>query len=171
MYRICRVLGTRTVDSWADGIHLARTNQFPKFDSVQLAALIPSASEDAINLFSMLCPWNPCNRPPAEEALKHPFFRSCFYTPFLRFRTTANRAILSARTSGESEQKCDGRYHGALSNSSLDYSFPFPNMLQACSRTIVHCNFNRANNRDVSSPAKQFRFEPQSINMGRTAVR
>jgi len=44
-------------------------------------------------------------------------------------------------------------------------------MSHACSRTIVHCNFNRANNRDVSSPAKQFRFEPRSINMGRTAVR
>ncbi|PNT52525.2 hypothetical protein POPTR_001G035450v4 [Populus trichocarpa] len=86
-------------------------------------------------------------------------------------KTQEERLLFRARTSGESEQKCDGRYHGALSNSSLDYSFPFPNMSHACSRTIVHCNFNRANNRDVSSPAKQFRFEPQSINMGRTAVR
>ncbi|CAK7336412.1 unnamed protein product [Dovyalis caffra] len=173
MFRICSVLGTPTMDSWADGIHLARNihYQFPEFDGVQLSALIPSASEDAINLISMLCSWNPCNRPTAEEALKHPFFRSSFYIPpSLRFTASANGAILSAGISGESAQRCDRRYLESLSNSSLDYSFPTPNKLCTCSNTTtVHCDFHRAN-QDVSSSAKQFIFGPQSINMGRTAV-
>jgi len=83
MYRICSVLGTPNRDSWAEGIHLARTikYKFPKFDGARLSAVIPSASKDAINLISMLISWNPCDRPTAEEALKHPFFRSGFYIP------------------------------------------------------------------------------------------
>jgi protein kinase len=168
MYKICSVLGAPTMDSWADGIHLARTinYQFPEFDGVPLSALIPSASEDAISLISMLCSWNPCNRPTADEALKHPFFRSCFYIPpSLRFRDAA-----SAGTSGESEQECYKRYHGALSNSILNHSFPSPNKLHAYSSTPVHRDLNRAN-QHVSIPAKQFRFGPQSSNMGGTTAR
>ncbi|CAK7335727.1 unnamed protein product [Dovyalis caffra] len=119
------------MDSWADRIHLARTinYQFLKFDSVQLSALIPSASEDAVNLIQVLCSRNPCNRPSAEEALikKHPFFRSCFYIlPPLRFDATVNGAILSTGTREGSQQKRDKRHRGALSNSTLNYYFPFP---------------------------------------------
>ncbi|KAJ6326125.1 hypothetical protein OIU78_013256 [Salix suchowensis] len=78
MHRICSVLGTPTMDTWAEGIHLARTinYQFPEFDhGVPLSALIPSASEDAISLISMLCSWNPCDRPTAEEALGSSFLQ------------------------------------------------------------------------------------------------
>ncbi|KAJ6944356.1 hypothetical protein NC652_009678 [Populus alba x Populus x berolinensis] len=118
MYKICSVLGAPTMDSWADGIHLARTN--------------------------------PCNRPTADEALRHPFFRSCFYIPpSLRFRDAA-----SAGTNGESEQDCYKRYHGALSDSNLNHSFPSPNKLHAYSSTPVHPDLNRA---------KQFGVQPRLL--------
>ncbi|KAJ6414533.1 hypothetical protein OIU84_003520 [Salix udensis] len=166
MHRICSVLGTPTMDSWAEGIHLARTinYQFPEFDhGVPLSALIPSASEDAISLISMLCSWNPCDRPTAEEALDHPFFRSCFcIPPSLRFRDAAT----IVGTSGEFEQECFRGFPEALSHSNLSHGFPSPSKLHAYSSTPVHCDFNRAN-QHVSRPSRKFRFGPQSINMGR----
>ncbi|KAH0852904.1 LOW QUALITY PROTEIN: hypothetical protein HID58_090232 [Brassica napus] len=48
---------------------------------VPLSSLMPSASEDAIDLITRLCSWDPCKRPTAAEALQHPFFQSCFYVP------------------------------------------------------------------------------------------
>ncbi|KAK9914057.1 hypothetical protein M0R45_037855 [Rubus argutus] len=83
MYKICRVVGTPTEDSWADGLCLARdiNYRFPQFTGVRLSSLIPSASDDAISLIRSLCSWDPCKRPTAAEALHHPFFQSCYYVP------------------------------------------------------------------------------------------
>ncbi|PNS97280.1 hypothetical protein POPTR_016G012801v4 [Populus trichocarpa] len=140
MYRICSVFGTPTIDSWADGIHLARTlnYQFPNFDGVQLSALIPSASEEAIDLISMLCSWNPCNRPTAEEALKHPFFRNDHYIPpCLHFTAAAKRETHSDGSIEELEQKRDMGYCGALYDSSLNHNFPSSNKLDTGSSTVA----------------------------------
>ncbi|XP_019150203.1 PREDICTED: cyclin-dependent kinase F-4-like [Ipomoea nil] len=85
MYKICCVLGTPTKTEWPNGLELANSigYQFPKVVGVHnnLSALIPSASEDAINLITSLCSWDPCKRPTALQVLHHPFFQSCFYVP------------------------------------------------------------------------------------------
>ncbi|XP_034891078.1 cyclin-dependent kinase F-4 [Populus alba] len=140
IYRICSVFGTPTIDSWPDGIHLARTlnYQFPSFHGVQLSVLIPSASEEAIDLISMLCSWNPCNRPTAEEALKHPFFRNGHYIPpCLHFTAAANRENHSDGSIEELEQKRDMGNCGALYDSSLNYNFPSSNELDTSSSTVA----------------------------------
>ncbi|KAL6334198.1 hypothetical protein AAG906_006785 [Vitis piasezkii] len=87
IYKICSVMGSPTWNSWAEGLKL--------FSSIHLSVLIPSASEDAINLITLLCSWDPCKRPTASEALQHPFFQSFFnVSPSLRPRTVVTRTHL-----------------------------------------------------------------------------
>ncbi|KAF4391820.1 hypothetical protein F8388_017415 [Cannabis sativa] len=122
IYKICSVRGSPTEDSWADGLRLATeiNYQFPKFAGVNLTALIPSASDNAVNLINALCSWDPSKRPTALEALQHPFFQSCYYVPpSLRPRpaTVARTPPSATRTRGLSEQQCVKKYSGTLSNS------------------------------------------------------
>ncbi|KAI3687300.1 hypothetical protein L1987_80994 [Smallanthus sonchifolius] len=81
--KICSVIGRPTESTWCEGLELASTlnYRFPELAGVNLSALIPSASNEAINLISALCSWDPCKRPTAVEALQHPFFQSCYYIP------------------------------------------------------------------------------------------
>ncbi|KAG6531979.1 hypothetical protein ZIOFF_005816 [Zingiber officinale] len=81
IYKICSVIGSPNENSWVEGLQLADVMkyQFPLCSGVHLATLIPSASEDAVNLISGLCSWDPCRRPKPAEALQHPFFQSCFH--------------------------------------------------------------------------------------------
>ncbi|PRQ18242.1 putative protein-serine/threonine kinase CMGC-RCK family [Rosa chinensis] len=68
LYRICEVIGAPSRDS--------RT--MPKLgpeNGVGLRALMPYASESAIDLIESLCSWDPSKRPSAKEALQHPFFK------------------------------------------------------------------------------------------------
>jgi protein kinase len=83
IYKICSVIGTPTEETWLEGLNLANTinYQFPQLPGVPLSSLMPSASEDAINLIERLCSWDPSSRPTAAEVLQHPFFQSCFYVP------------------------------------------------------------------------------------------
>ncbi|XP_010439763.1 PREDICTED: cyclin-dependent kinase F-4 isoform X1 [Camelina sativa] len=83
IYKICSVIGSPTEKTWLEGLNLAKTinYQFPQIPGVPLSSLMPSASEDAVNLIERLCSWDPCSRPTAAEALQHPFFQSCFYAP------------------------------------------------------------------------------------------
>ncbi|CAK7355997.1 unnamed protein product [Dovyalis caffra] len=106
IYKICSVIGSPTNGTWAEGLNLASAinYQFPQFAGVHLSALIPSASEDAINLITSLCSWDPCMRPSAADALQHPFFKVGL------------------------EQQCARRLPGALSNSKLTNTFPSPKL-------------------------------------------
>ncbi|VFQ70559.1 unnamed protein product [Cuscuta campestris] len=81
--KICNVMGTPTKTEWSDGLELANSvgYQFPKVVGVHLSVPIPSASEDAINLITSLCSWDPSKRPTAVEVLQHRFFESCFSVP------------------------------------------------------------------------------------------
>ncbi|XP_044506708.1 cyclin-dependent kinase F-4-like [Mangifera indica] len=78
MFKICRVLGTPTEETWPEGLLLARSlrYQFPELPGVNLSRFMPSVSEDAVSLISWLCSWDPCKRPTAAQALQHPFFRN-----------------------------------------------------------------------------------------------
>ncbi|GAV57266.1 Pkinase domain-containing protein [Cephalotus follicularis] len=83
LYRICQAIGCPSEDTWADGLELARNNnyQLPQLPGVPLSMLIPAASDDAISFISLLCSWDPCKRPTAAQALQHRFFKRCFYIP------------------------------------------------------------------------------------------
>ncbi|CAN4077294.1 unnamed protein product [Withania somnifera] len=77
IYKICSVIGTPSKREWANGHKLARSinYQFPQIPAVTLSIILPSASEDAINLITSLCSWDPCKRPTAAEVLQHRFFQ------------------------------------------------------------------------------------------------
>ncbi|KAK9053398.1 hypothetical protein SSX86_030032 [Deinandra increscens subsp. villosa] len=124
IYKICSVIGSPTESSWAEGLELASTINylFPvQRGGVNLSALIPSASKDAVNLIASLCSWDPCKRPTASEALQHPFFQSCYYVaPSLRPKSntiarTPPSAVLNGRRAVD--QKCAKKYPGSLPNS------------------------------------------------------
>ncbi|XP_038725713.1 cyclin-dependent kinase F-4-like isoform X2 [Tripterygium wilfordii] len=147
IYKICNVIGSPTMETWADGLNLARAinYQFPQLGGVHLSAWIPSASEDAVNLIRSLCSWDPCHRPSAAEALQHPFFQSCFYVPpSLRSRTATTRTPPPARTRVGCEQQYGRRYQGALSNPKLPGNFP-PPKLHASLGTGVQRKLEMAN--------------------------
>ncbi|KAL6533656.1 Cyclin-dependent kinase F-4 [Orobanche hederae] len=120
IYKICCVIGSPSKSEWTQGLELASAinYQFPRVAGVHLSALIPGVSEDAINLIKSLCSWNPCKRPTALEALRHPFFKSCFYIP-PSLRSKAAIARTPAGTRGVLEQNCGKRNTGSLSNPKL----------------------------------------------------
>ncbi|KAL1834360.1 hypothetical protein ACET3Z_004011 [Daucus carota] len=116
IYKICSVIGSPTEIEWAEGIKLANAVnfQFPKLAGVPLSLILPSASKDAISLITSLCSWDPCKRPTASEALRHPFFQSCYYIPpSLRFKPAIERSP-SGGTRGTVEHK-HSRYSGNMS--------------------------------------------------------
>ncbi|URD80294.1 hypothetical protein MUK42_02499 [Musa troglodytarum] len=88
IHKICSVLGGPNEDSWAEGLQLAdfMKHQFPQCPPVHLSLLIPSASEDAINLITALCSWDPCRRPKASES-------SFYVPPFLRPRVASHTPV------------------------------------------------------------------------------
>ncbi|KAI3703585.1 hypothetical protein L1987_73775 [Smallanthus sonchifolius] len=122
IYKICSVIGSPTESSWAEGLELANAINylFPELGGVNLSALIPSASKEAVNLIASLCSWDPCKRPTASEALQHPFFQSCYYIPpSLRPKSTTVARTPPSGLSGRRvvEQKCAKKYPGSLPNS------------------------------------------------------
>jgi male germ cell-associated kinase len=84
IYKICSVIGSPTESIWAEGLELASVinYQFPQVAGVHLSVLMPSASDDAIDLITSLCSWDPCKRPTASEALQHPFFQVMNFSSF-----------------------------------------------------------------------------------------
>ncbi|KAF5801995.1 putative protein-serine/threonine kinase [Helianthus annuus] len=124
IHKICSVIGSPTKNSWAKGIELTSgTNYlFPEIGGVNLSALVPSASKDAVNLISLLCSWDPCKRPTTSEALQHPFFQSCYgVPPSLRPKSTTNARTPQSALSGRrvADTKCAKKYHASLPNSKL----------------------------------------------------
>ncbi|TMX03906.1 hypothetical protein EJD97_013048 [Solanum chilense] len=126
IYKICSVIGTPSKSEWAHGHELAGAinYQFPQMPGVNLSVLLPSASEDAINLITSLCSWDPCKRPTAVEVLQHRFFQSCFYVPpSLRSKTAVSKTPPSAGMKGSSEQKTNRWSSSTLTNPKASSSF------------------------------------------------
>ncbi|XP_026396322.1 cyclin-dependent kinase F-4-like [Papaver somniferum] len=74
------VIGSPTQRSWAE------------LPGAHLSVLIPYASDDASNLISSLCSWDPNKWLTTSEALQHPFVQSCYYVhSSLRARTAITR--------------------------------------------------------------------------------
>lgn len=74
LYTITSILGTPT--SWTEGLILAKKIdfKFPNIAPVNLAQLVPSASNEAIDLLTQMLQWDPANRPSAAALLNHPYF-------------------------------------------------------------------------------------------------
>ncbi|KAK9095031.1 hypothetical protein Scep_026500 [Stephania cephalantha] len=105
MWKICRVIGTPTEETWEEGLYYAQevlNFEFPKkYDGVdKLAELVPNADEDAIALIRWLCSWDDLKRPTAMEALRHPFFTSHYIIPksIVTRAPKSSRAASSAKT-------------------------------------------------------------------------
>ncbi|XVE99949.1 hypothetical protein REPUB_Repub03eG0244200 [Reevesia pubescens] len=168
IYKICSVIGTPTKYSWPDGLNLARAinYQFPQFAGVHLSMLIPSVSDDAINLITSLCSWDPCKRPTAAEALQHPFFQSCFYVPpSLRPRAAVSRTPPSG-VRGTLDQQSARRYSGVLPNAKLtgNLSFlktnaSFGTGVQRKLEMVNGQNLNK-NEKSLKNSANQPRYRP-----------
>ncbi|KAL5725022.1 cyclin-dependent kinase [Ranunculus cassubicifolius] len=78
--QICNIMGTPSQKDWPLGHQLAATRavHFPRNKGVDLARLIPAASESAIHLMYSLLSWDPKKRITARKALEHPFFKDHF---------------------------------------------------------------------------------------------
>ncbi|XP_077244741.1 protein kinase superfamily protein [Tasmannia lanceolata] len=172
IYKICSVIGSPNHNSWAAGLELANVikYQFPQFASVQLSVLIPSASEDAINLISSLCSWDPRKRPTAAEALQHSFFQPCFYIPpSLRMRPAVPRTPPSAGMKGALEQKSSRRYSATLSNAKTARNFSSAPMHASLSTGVqrkleMDCQDANKIEKSVKSSAKQPKYRPPARN-------
>ncbi|CAK9153301.1 unnamed protein product [Ilex paraguariensis] len=173
IYKICSVIGSPTESVWAEGLELASaiSYQFPQLAGVHLSALIPSASNDAINLITLLCSWDPCKRPTGLEALQHPFFQSCFYVPpSLRSRSAVARTPPSAGTRGDLEQRCARKYSGPSSNPKpqSNFSSTKPNELLSIGvQRKLEMNYQDAikNDKSMKSSVKQQpRYRPHARN-------
>ncbi|XVF52245.1 hypothetical protein PTKIN_Ptkin05aG0003500 [Pterospermum kingtungense] len=168
IYKICSVIGTPVKDLWPDGLNLASAinYQFPQFSGVHLSVLIPSASDDAINLITSLCSWDPCKRPTSAEALQHPFFQSCFYVPpSLRPRTAVSRTPPSVAVKGTLEQKSARRYSGVLPNAKLTGSLSSLKTNASLGTGVqrkldmINQDLNK-NDKSLKNSAKQPRYRP-----------
>jgi protein kinase len=129
IYKICSVIGTPTEETWLEGLNLANTinYQFPQLPGVPLSSLMPSASEDAINLIERLCSWDPSSRPTAAEVLQHPFFQSCFYVPpSLRPKPSVARTPPPVGPRGSFEHQSVKRYPVSLANAKPFNSYVSP---------------------------------------------
>ncbi|XP_050229749.1 cyclin-dependent kinase F-4-like [Mercurialis annua] len=100
MQKICKIMGSPTVESWPNGVNLAGLigYQFPELGGTELSSVVPSAGDEARSLIEKLCSWDPSLRPTAVAALRHPFFQSCYFTPdrsssSLRYGTTASSSF------------------------------------------------------------------------------
>ncbi|XP_031093385.1 cyclin-dependent kinase F-4-like [Ipomoea triloba] len=75
---------------WSDGLQLASSTGY-QFSTV----LIPSASEDTINLITSLCSWDPYKRPTVVEVLQQ---SSSFLSELLLCSTSLRSGVAFART-------------------------------------------------------------------------
>ncbi|XP_072990615.1 cyclin-dependent kinase F-4 [Typha latifolia] len=176
IYKICSIIGTPNKNTWAEGLQLADAMNFqlPQFSSIHLSTLIPSASDDAINLISSLCSWDPSRRPTAAQALQHSFFQSCYYVPpSLRFRPTGTTATPpSVGMKGALEEKSIRRCSiGALSSTKPANHFSSSN-INASSRAGVQRKLEmdhkdlEYNQKSTTNYLKQSRCQPAARNNG-----
>jgi len=82
MFKICSVLGSPTMSTWPDGLRLASSLgvRLPQMVTTPFAALIPNASQEALQVINALLTYDPNRRPTAAEVTTFPFFTSYFPT-------------------------------------------------------------------------------------------
>jgi serine/threonine protein kinase len=75
--KVTSVLGTPTAQVWPEGLKMASNigYKFPTMVKMQLSAIMPSASTDALKLIGDMIQWDPKKRPSAAECLQYAFFK------------------------------------------------------------------------------------------------
>ncbi|PIA60092.1 hypothetical protein AQUCO_00400761v1 [Aquilegia coerulea] len=86
LYRICTIMGSPDDVSWVG--ESAKYYRFPQFQRTSFDMIMTGVSEDAIDLMTSLLSWNPSKRPTTVEALRHPFFKSCYEVQKLPCQST-----------------------------------------------------------------------------------
>lgn len=75
IFRIFRVLGTPTEETWPDVSFLPDFKPtFPKWTKKNLAEFVPSLDADGLDLLEKMLVYDPSNRISAKRALVHPYF-------------------------------------------------------------------------------------------------
>ncbi|ETI37584.1 CMGC/RCK/MAK protein kinase [Phytophthora nicotianae CJ01A1] len=85
-YRICKVLGTPTTETWPEGAAMASHMQarFPKCTPVSWKRILPSGTpSSAVQLVRDLLQYDPSRRITAAQALQHRFFDQAVPRPTL----------------------------------------------------------------------------------------
>ncbi|KAA3456328.1 cyclin-dependent kinase F-4-like [Gossypium australe] len=192
IYKICCVVGTPTEDSWPDGLNLARTinYQFPQFDGTHLSVLIPSASDDAINLitvecilliigkltysllfvFSLSVRWILAEgqlllRPFNILSFRLPYdVQSCLYVPpSLRPRAPASRTPPPVGVRQKLEQQSARRFSGVLPNAGLTGNHSLKSNASMGTITGVQRKLemvNQSDHKSLKNTVKQPRYRP-----------
>ncbi|KAM7265157.1 hypothetical protein ACFE04_002840 [Oxalis oulophora] len=82
LFRIFRVLGTPTEDTWP-GItsYPDFKSSFPKWPAKDLATVVPTLSASGIDLLSKMLCMDPSRRITAKSALEHDYFKDVPYAP------------------------------------------------------------------------------------------
>ncbi|XP_020576080.1 cyclin-dependent kinase F-4 isoform X2 [Phalaenopsis equestris] len=143
IHKICSVIGSPDHVTWAEGLRLADAlnYRFPQVPCANLSELIPSASENAVNLIKSLCAWDPAKRPKAAEVLQHPFFQGSIYVP-PSLRPKVPNTPPSVGNKCLVEQKSSRRYStGAFSSNK-----PASNVLRA----KINCSLKSGVQRKLS---------------------
>ena len=77
LHKVFSVLGTPSQTEWEEGYKLARAlnlNNFPQLRKKDLAEVVPTANQDAIDLMGKMFVYDAKKRISALEALQHPYF-------------------------------------------------------------------------------------------------
>ena len=76
IYKITSILGSPTSENWPEGFKEAKRKgiMLSSKPPVRLKIIMPSASDDLVNLLEQMLQLNPMRRPTAREILDHPFF-------------------------------------------------------------------------------------------------
>ncbi|XP_074290721.1 cyclin-dependent kinase F-4-like [Silene latifolia] len=170
IYKICSVIGTPTESTWPHGCQLARAMNFqlPQLPGAHLSTFMPSASEDAINLITTLCSWDPFRRPTSAEVFQHPFFQKCFYVPpSLRTRATINRTPPPTEAKGFIEQKSIRRYSGPGSLPNPKDTYPKPHVAFGAGvqrKLDMDDKGMNKNDKSIKSSAEQPKYRPPAMN-------
>ncbi|CAM9835666.1 unnamed protein product [Choristocarpus tenellus] len=77
IYKICSVLGSPTMENWAEGLKLAAhmSFQYPQFIPTPISQIVPNASPEAVALMTDLMHYDPNTRPTASQSLQYSFFQ------------------------------------------------------------------------------------------------
>ncbi|CAI5999586.1 unnamed protein product [Closterium sp. NIES-65] len=140
--KICAVIGTPTPRTWPQGLRLAASMnfRFPEYSPIPLAQIMPMASDEAVDLVTALCSWDPARRPSAAQALQHPFFLKGVTLPYTPKKPKSSSS--SAATTGPvvpitTPSQLAAASHAALSGS-LGLSDPGQTFLQPMPRMARH---------------------------------
>jgi len=74
--KICSILGTQNFLNWEEGKQLLKKIdlKIPFLNEVPLQNIIKNASQEALDLMSLMLQWDPNQREKAQTLLNHPFF-------------------------------------------------------------------------------------------------